>query len=203
MAASAGVFKGPEQHGPLVEYSPSYQGAGRTMCKCQCGVSLMYVEPELSANKNERYAELLSMASGLLAAEPNFIANAANFCALLYANLPALNWCGVYLYDGRELVVGPFQGKPACVRIALGSGVCGVAAARRQTQRVADVHAFDGHIACDAASQSEIVVPLLDGDRLIGVLDLDSPELARFDADDERGLETLAAVLVEAWQRRG
>ena len=126
------------------------------------------------------------------------IANAANLAALVYHGLPELNWVGFYFFDGRELVVGPFQGLPACVRIPLDKGVCGAAARTRTTQRVADVHAFPGHIACDSASRSELVVPLLrDGD-LLGVFDLDSPQPARFDADDQRGLEAIAAAFVES-----
>lgn len=149
------------------------------------------------AGKATQYAELAAIAEGLLAGESDLIANAANFSALLYHALPALNWCGFYFFDGRELVVGPFQGRPACVRIPLGRGVCGTAAATRQTQRVDDVHAFPGHIACDAASRSEIVVPLVDAaGNLVGVLDLDSPEPARFDADDQEGLERLARVFM-------
>lgn len=151
------------------------------------------------AGKNESYAELAAVAEGLLSGEPDRIANAANFSALLYHALPDLNWCGFYFFDGRELVVGPFQGRPACVRIPIGKGVCGAAAATRATQRVDDVHAFPGHIACDAASRSELVVPLVDSaGNLIGVLDLDSPSPARFDADDQTGLERLAAVFMAA-----
>jgi GAF domain-containing protein len=151
------------------------------------------------AGKKESYAELAAVAEGLLSGEPDRIANAANFSALLYHALPDLNWCGFYFFDGRELVVGPFQGRPACVRIPIGKGVCGAAAATRATQRVDDVHAFPGHIACDAASRSELVVPLVDSaGNLIGVLDLDSPSPARFDADDQTGLERLAAVFVAA-----
>jgi GAF domain-containing protein len=112
--------------------------------------------------------------------------------------LPALNWVGFYFFDGRELVVGPFQGQPACVRIPLVKGVCGAAASTRQTQRVADVNAFPGHIACDSASRSEIVVPLVRGDELIGVLDIDSPQLDRFDADDQRGMEAIAQIFLES-----
>lgn len=157
------------------------------------------------ASKAEQYAELAAIAEGLLAGERDRIANAANFSALLFHALPDLNWCGFYLFDGRELVVGPFQGRPACVRIPIGKGVCGTAAASRQTQRVDDVHAFPGHIACDAASRSEIVVPLVDaGGNLVGVLDLDSPQAARFDADDQAGLERLARIFmasIEAGRR--
>jgi len=142
------------------------------------------------------YAELGQALEGLLAGERDGIANLANAAALLYATLPDLNWAGFYLARGAGLVVGPFQGKPACVRIALGQGVCGTAAAGRRTLIVPDVHAFPGHIACDAASNSEIVVPLLAGERLIGVMDLDSPRPGRFDAEDGRGLEAFAARLV-------
>jgi GAF domain-containing protein len=149
-------------------------------------------------DKPTAYRQLRAQAEALLAGERDPIANAANFCALLYQAVPELNWVGIYRFEGGELVVGPFQGKPACVRIALGRGVCGAAAAERRTQRVADVHAFPGHIACDVASQSELVIPLLDGERLLGVLDLDSPRRDRFDAEDQAGLEALAAVLVAA-----
>lgn len=142
--------------------------------------------------------ELLAQARGLLEGEHDLVANAANLSALLYHALPAVNWAGVYLLKDGELVVGPFQGKPACVRIALGSGVCGAAAQQRKTIVVEDVHAFEGHIPCDAASNSEIVVPLLHGDELIGVLDLDSPEYGRFDDADRRGLERIAALYVAA-----
>jgi L-methionine (R)-S-oxide reductase len=152
----------------------------------------------LSGSKPEQYAQLLSQARGLLHGERDRIANAANLAALVYHALPQLNWVGFYFYDGTELVVGPFQGLPACVRIPLGKGVCGAAATTRQTQRVADVHDFPGHIACDAASRSELVVPLVEGDRLLGVFDLDSPEPGRFDADDQHGLEALAAAFVES-----
>jgi L-methionine (R)-S-oxide reductase len=150
------------------------------------------------ASQDAQYDALLASLGGLLAGERDAIANCANTSALLYATLPELNWAGVYLFDGTGLVVGPFQGKPACVRIALGRGVCGTAAASRQTLVVADVHAFPGHIACDADSNSEIVVPLVSRRGLVGVLDLDSPRLGRFDAGDARGLEAIAARLVEA-----
>ena len=154
-------------------------------------------------NKDADYASLADELNGLLAGEPDLIANAANTAALLFDALPGINWAGFYfLRKGAggesELVVGPFQGKPACVRIPLGKGVCGTAAATRETIVVADVHAFPGHIACDAASRSEIVVPLLKGDTLLGVLDIDSPELARFDDADRRGLERLATLFVAA-----
>jgi GAF domain-containing protein len=153
--------------------------------------------PIEAASKPELYAELARQAEGLLHGERNLVANAANFAALVWHALPSINWCGFYLEDGDELVVGPFQGRPACVRIAMGRGVCGTAAATRQTQVVADVDAFDGHIACDSASRSEIVVPLVDANgALLGVWDVDSPELARFDEDDRAGMERLCAVFM-------
>jgi len=151
-----------------------------------------------AAGKAEQYAELAEQARGLLHGERDRIANAANFAALVYQSLADLNWAGFYFFDGNELVVGPFQGKPACVRIALGKGVCGTAAQTRQTQVVRDVHAFPGHIACDADSRSEIVVPLYAGDALIGVWDVDSPKLARFDDEDREGMERLAGIFVES-----
>lgn len=144
------------------------------------------------------YRELARDLGALLAGERDLVANAANTAALLYDALPGLNWAGFYLYKSGELVLGPFQGKPACVRIAIGKGVCGTAAARRETVLVEDVHAFPGHIACDSASNSEIVIPLLRGTELLGVLDLDSPNLARFGAADARGLETLANIFVSS-----
>ena len=151
------------------------------------------------ASKCEHYQELQEQARGLLAGERDLIANAANFSALLFHSLPDLNWAGFYFYDGTDLVVGPFQGKPACIRIALGRGVCGTAAQTRQTQLVVDVHAFDGHIDCDAASNSEIVVPLVKPDgSLLGVWDVDSPSVGRFDDEDRAGMEALCAVFMEA-----
>lgn len=158
----------------------------------------MFEAAALTGSKPEQYAELVQQARGLLAGEPDRIANAANLSALAFHALPDVNWLGFYFYDGNELVVGPFQGKPACVRIALGRGVCGTAAVSLQTQRVDDVEAFPGHIPCDAASRSEVVVPLFRGEQLIGVFDIDSPLLARFDADDVRGLEALAHVFLES-----
>ena len=153
----------------------------------------------LSGTKPEQYAQLLEQARALVHGERDRIANAANLSALLWHALPELNWCGFYLYDGTELVVGPFQGLPACIRIPLDKGVCGAAARTRTTQVVEDVNAFDGHIACDSASQSECVVPLVAADgTLIGVLDLDSPRTGRFDADDARGLEAIARAYVES-----
>ena len=149
--------------------------------------------------KTELYRELSLALAGLLGDEQDAIANAANTAALVFTTLPDLNWAGFYfLRDGRELVLGPFQGKPACVRIALGRGVCGTAAERRQSVLVEDVHAFPGHIACDVASRSELVVPLLAGGRVLGVIDLDSPIAGRFDQEDQSGIERLAAILVAA-----
>lgn len=155
------------------------------------------LETQTYASKREHYDDLVRQARGILAGERDLIANAANFSALVYHSLPQLNWAGFYLYDGRELVVGPFQGKPACIRIALGKGVCGTAAQTRRTQLVRDVNAFEGHIACDAASQSEIVVPLVKADgSLLGVWDVDSPVTDRFDEDDRAGMEALCAVFM-------
>ena len=144
------------------------------------------------------YARLAQDLSGLLAGESDRIANAANTAALIFAALPEINWAGFYFLRGTELVLGPFQGKPACVRIMLGQGVCGAAAAQRRTLVVPDVQKFPGHITCDAASRAEIVVPLIEGGTLTGVLDVDSPVAGRFDEADARGLEALAALLVTA-----
>lgn len=142
------------------------------------------------------YRGLIAQLDGLLENEQDFVANAANTAALLYQTLADVNWAGFYLLKGSELVLGPFQGKPACTRIAVGKGVCGTAAARRETVVVEDVHEFPGHIACDRASRSEIVVPIIKDGRLMGVLDLDSPVLARFDAEDRAGLERLVETFV-------
>jgi len=158
----------------------------------------MFTADALAGSKPEQYAQLLQQARALLHGERDRIANAANLSALLYNALPRLNWVGFYFFDGTELVVGPFQGLPACVRIPLDKGVCGAAASTRATQLVEDVHAFPGHIACDAASRSELVVPLVSGDALIGVLDLDSPEPARFDVEDQTGLEAIALAYLES-----
>lgn len=161
----------------------------------------MFAAPAIhSTDKATFYLELAGQMRGLLAGERDRIANAANFAALAWQALPAINWCGFYLFDGHELVVGPFQGKPACIRIAIGSGVCGTAAATRETQVVDDVNAFAGHIACDAASRSEIVVPLEKHGQLIGVWDVDSPEPARFDEEDRRGMQALCAIFVDSLQ---
>ncbi len=148
--------------------------------------------------KAEIYRDLLLQARGLFDGERDAIANAANLAALIGFGLDDLNWSGFYFLRDGELVLGPFQGKPACVRIALGKGVCGTAAARRETVVVADVHKFPGHIACDAASRSEIVVPLVRDGVLLGVLDLDAPIPNRFDAEDAAGLEALAALWIAA-----
>src|SRR6202142_626811 len=149
-------------------------------------------------SKAEAYRELNAQWTGILAGERDGLANSANLAALLYQGLPDLNWAGFYFLRGGELVLGPFQGKVACVRIAMGRGVCGTAAEQRKTLIVKDVHEFPGHIACDAASRSEIVVPLVKDGRLLGVLDLDSPNLARFDEQDREGLETAAQLLLQA-----
>lgn len=155
----------------------------------------------LTGSKPAQYAQLLAQACALLHGERDRIANAANLSALVYQALPDLNWVGFYFYDGTELVVGPFQGLPACVRIPLDKGVCGAAARTRQTQRIEDVHAFPGHIACDSASNSELVVPLVGADgALLGVFDLDSPLPARFDVEDQQGLEAIARAYVESLQ---
>jgi L-methionine (R)-S-oxide reductase len=147
-------------------------------------------------NRAVAYHELARELDALLIGEPDPVANAANAAAAIYHALPELNWAGFYFLRGSELVLGPFQGRPACVRIALGKGVCGTAAALRQSVLVLDVEAFPGHIACDTASRSELVVPLLNCDTLLGVLDLDSPVLARFDEADRAGCEMLARVVV-------
>lgn len=152
-----------------------------------------------ATDKPSLYADLAQQARGLLADEPDLVANAANFAALVFHALPDLNWAGFYLYDGKELVVGPFQGLPACIRIAIGKGVCGTAAQTRQTQVVHDVNAHPNHIFCDSASQSEVVVPLVKADgTLLGVWDVDSPHVGRFDDDDRAGMEMLCAVFMKA-----
>jgi len=150
---------------------------------------------------NPDYPLLKSQLLALIGDETDALANASNFVALLFSALDEVNWLGIYVMRNGELVLGPFQGKPACVRIALGSGVCGTAAASRQTQRVADVHAFPGHIVCDADSRSEIVVPLIVNDIVIGVLDIDSPIPDRFSMVDQEGIEMLCQAFCES--RRG
>ena len=151
----------------------------------------------MTADKSGLYRDLSRQLTALLAGEPDPIANAANTAALIYHSLPDLNWAGFYFRDGTELVLGRFQGKPACVRIAMGKGVCGTAAERAATVRVPDVHDFPGHIACDPDSRSELVVPLVEAGRVLGVLDLDSPLRARFDEVDRTGCEQLAAQFLE------
>jgi L-methionine (R)-S-oxide reductase len=159
----------------------------------------MIAAPTLSPpSKPVQYYSLLAQATGLFRGESNLIANAANMSALTFDSLPNLNWCGFYFYDGKELVLGPFQGKVACIRIALGRGVCGTAAQSRSTQVVPDVHAFPGHIACDMASRSEIVVPLIRDGELLGVWDVDSPRLNRFDDEDRKGMEALCAIFIDS-----
>ena len=147
--------------------------------------------------KAEVYKKLAMQARSVLEGERDPIANAANLAAIIYQTLPDLNWAGFYFLKGDELVLGPFQGKPACTRIAIGRGVCGTAAEKRKTVIVENVHEFPGHIACDTGSNSEIVVPIIKEEKLVGVLDLDSPLPGRFDADDQAGLENLVAILVE------
>jgi GAF domain-containing protein len=143
------------------------------------------------------YSNLAEQARSLIEGERDFIANAANLSGLLYHSLPDVNWAGFYLLKESELVLGPFQGKPACIRIALGKGVCGTAAERRQTVVVSNVHEFPGHIACDTASMSEIVVPLLKQNQLLGVLDIDSPSVGRFGDDDAEGLNKVVEIFLE------
>lgn len=143
---------------------------------------------------NTDYGLLASQLHALLDGESDALANASNFVALLYNALDDINWLGIYVLRGEELVLGPFQGMPACVRIPIGSGVCGAAAATLETQRVPDVHAFPGHIVCDAASRSELVIPLIVNDRLVGVLDIDSPSVDRFSASDQLGVEAVVDV---------
>jgi L-methionine (R)-S-oxide reductase len=149
-----------------------------------------------SGGKIAAYADLAGEIEALLAGETDPTANLANAASAIYHALPELNWAGFYLSRGPELVLGPFQGKPACVRIPMGKGVCGTAAVRRRSVLVPDVHAFPGHIACDSASNAELVVPLIWEETLIGVLDLDSPQPARFDAHDQVGCEALVAIIV-------
>ena len=155
----------------------------------------MFIFSPDALSKPALYAQLGEAIDAITADEPDAIANMANAAALIWQFLPDLNWAGFYRLIGDELVLGPFQGKPACIRIAMGRGVCGVAAARRELQLVRDVHEFPGHIACDAASASELVVPLIAGERLIGVLDLDSPIVGRFDEEDGQGCAAIAALL--------
>lgn len=162
-----------------------------------------YVPPlGAGADKNERYLELRRYVLALTEHERDWLANLANVAGAVFDHVPSLNWAGFYLLKGGELVLGPFQGRPACVRIAVGRGVCGAAVAERRTQVVPDVEAFPGHIACDARSRSEIVVPIMVDGEVVGVLDLDSPERARFDIVDRRALETIVKDIVPRvdWQ---
>lgn len=156
--------------------------------------------PDPALPKPELYRQLCEAADALTAGEPDGVANMANVAALMAEFLPALNWAGFYRMVGGELVLGPFAGRPACIRIPLGRGVCGAAAQSGATQLVEDVHAFPGHIACDAASRSELVVPIVRAGEVRAVIDLDSPELARFDAEDAAGIERLAGLLVDRIQ---
>ena len=159
---------------------------------------MFVVEKIVNQNKSELYASLLQQAQGLFYEEKDLIANAANLSSLLFNTLDDVNWAGFYFYKEGELVLGPFQGMPACIRIAIGRGVCGTAAETLETQLVKDVHAFEGHIACDAASRSEIVVPLVKDGQLLGVLDIDSPSVARFDYEDKVGVERLAGEFINS-----
>jgi len=151
---------------------------------------------QYTGTREENYALVIKQLEALIAGEPNLIANLANAAALLHQFLDNINWVGFYLAEGEELVLGPFQGLPACVRIPFGKGVCGTAAQNKRTELVPDVHQFPGHIACDAASQSEIVVPMLKDGKVIGVLDIDSPSKNRFDEIDQQYLEKFVDVLV-------
>lgn len=161
----------------------------------------MFASTPLEGDKASQYGQLQAQVRALLSGEHDRIANAANLSSLVFNALPDLNWVGFYFFDGTELVVGPFQGQPACVRIPLDRGVCGAAARTRTTQRVEDVDAFPGHIACDAASRSEVVVPLMgDDNQLIGVFDIDSPVPSRFDEVDQQGLEQIARIFIESLQ---
>jgi GAF domain-containing protein len=155
-------------------------------------------QPDPAQPKSELYRDLVDSARALIADEPDAMANMANLSALVWQFLPRLNWAGFYRVVDGALLLGPFQGKPACIRIAMGQGVCGAAAASGATQLVPDVHAFPGHIACDGASQSELVVPVIRDGTVIAVIDLDSPELNRFDAEDAAGIEALAAAIAPA-----
>ena len=156
------------------------------------------VAQEPTVSKSELYATLATQLRSLLTGERNLIANAANFSSLVYHTLPDVNWAGFYFRHGNELILGPFQGQPACVRIEVGKGVCGLSVAQLDTIIVPNVHEFPGHIACDAASNAEIVVPVFDGQHCLGVFDLDSPQLGRFDEQDAEGLNELVTIFVEA-----
>lgn len=159
---------------------------------------MYHFTPDPDQTKPELYRELAESAAALVAGEPDAVANMANLSALIWQFLPQLNWAGFYRVQGQELVLGPFQGRAACIRIPFGQGVCGAAAESGATQLVPDVHAFPGHIACDAASMSELVVPVIRNGAVIAVIDLDSPDLKRFDAEDATGIERLAAAIASA-----
>ena len=150
-------------------------------------------------DKRVNYEHMAKQAQSLVEGESDMIANMANISALLFTQLEDVNWSGFYLFKEEQLVLGPFQGNPACIRIPMGKGVCGTAAANKTVQRIDDVHTFDGHIACDAASNSEIVIPLIKNDQLIGVLDIDSPVFARFDQVDQDGLQAITDILVTSF----
>jgi GAF domain-containing protein len=180
---------------------PNIERGRRTRPRARLRRNVFVPKPSTSStgiSKPELYRQLASQLSALFADESDGLANTANMAALLFDSLPELNWLGFYFLRGSELVLGPFQGKVACVRIALGRGVCGTAARERKTIVVSDVHAFPGHIACDPASRSEIVVPLIVRERLLGVLDLDSPRESRFDAEDAAGLEAALELLLRS-----
>ena len=164
---------------------------------------MFHLSQQAFDNKQALYKHLECQLKALLQTERDFITNSANFSSFLFHSLPELNWAGVYRLVGTDLLLGPFQGKPACTRIPVGKGVCGTAAKLRQTVLVPDVHQFPGHIACDTASNSEIVLPLLVGDALFGVLDLDSPRIGRFDCDDQSGLESLRNVFLASVEWNG
>jgi L-methionine (R)-S-oxide reductase len=167
---------------------------------CRKGGIILFKVESYNANRENNYQLLLKQLKALLEGETNPVANFSNASALLNQFLDRINWAGFYLMEDGELVLGPFQGLPACVRIPVGKGVCGTAASRMETIRVADVHQFPGHIACDAASQSEIVIPMVDNGKLVGVLDIDSPEKDRFDELDQRMLEEFVSLLMKLYK---
>jgi len=181
---------------PTVKKKSAKKKAKKVAPAKKTSKKLKATAPSKNNVKPKLYASLVVQLLSLLKGEHDFIANAANFSALLFNSLPNVNWAGFYFLQGDELVLGPFQGNPACVRLPMGRGVCGVAAKQCETIIVPNVHEFPGHIACDVASNSEIVVPLFDGERLLGVLDLDSPTIGRFDDQDAEGLNELATVFV-------
>lgn len=184
--------KKPARKQSTARQSPAKKtGAKRSTAKKRAAAAARAASP-----KAKLYANLVVQLLSLLKGEHDLVANAANFSALLFNSLPSVNWAGFYFLQGDELVLGPFQGNPACVRIPMGKGVCGVAAQQCETIIVPNVHEFPGHIACDVASNSEIVVPLFDGERILGVLDLDSPTIGRFDDQDAEGLNELVTVFV-------